>query len=206
MATQVTLNNAIAMLKDAMSTVTFGNDTGTYWTGLLNKPYTLHSDGTVQSTMSNPLAYFVVPLAGDGTRGRSHSFTLDQFCFALTQNWTTGAHVKFRGVNALTISKGLAFNRARLDSELGTVLARKEANKLSANKELGVKVKKGLGETLERIDNTPTINGRVIGMEVYQNSIAAAILASNKPAKPAKATKPAKPASVKPATRKPRAA
>lgn len=132
MATQQTLNAAIAKLQTAMSTVTCNTDTATYWNNLIARKLVLHSNGTVQSTCSNPLAYFLVPLAGDGTRGRSHNFTLDQFVYALSQGWTKDADKRLRGVNESAIKAGLAYAKPRQDSVLGSVEGRLAATMISA--------------------------------------------------------------------------
>jgi len=81
----------------------------------------------VQSTCSNPLAYFLVPLAGTGKAGRSHDFVMSQFRFALSQGWTCKAHAFLRGVNESAIMAGMAFAMPRQDSNLGTVAGRKAA-------------------------------------------------------------------------------
>jgi hypothetical protein len=132
MTTQTNLNNAIIRLNNAVKASTCASDVAAYWTGLLNKRYALHANGTVQSTMSNPLAYFCVPLAGDGTKGRSHDFVMAQFDYALTHGLTKNAHIALRGVNESAIKAGMAFARPRSDSSLGSVEGRLAATMVSA--------------------------------------------------------------------------
>jgi hypothetical protein len=107
-----------------------------YWTTLLDNAYDLtlkpvSKGGIIQGNLSNPLAYYIVPLFGDGTRGRSHEFTLKQFEFAIIKGWTADADKRLRGVNAEAIEAGLAFNRAKSDSVYGTLAGRQVANKVS---------------------------------------------------------------------------
>lgn len=133
MATQQSLNQALTVLSTALKSATCTDSTRVYWTGLLAKPYTLHHDGSIQSTISNPLAYFMVPLSGTGKSGRNHDFVLQQFSFALSQGWTCKAHVALRGVNEAAIVAGMSFAMPRQDSSLGTVLGRKAATIAAKN-------------------------------------------------------------------------
>lgn len=134
MASQKSMNDAVQQVKSVVESKIVGMSASTrdYWLGLCNKSYVFN--GTVQESMSNPLAYFVVPLAGDGTRGRSHAFVLRQLRYALAHNATCKAHVILRGVNQGAIEAGLAFSRAREDSELGTVEGRNLATLVAQSK------------------------------------------------------------------------
>lgn len=134
MATQATMNAAIQQVKAIVESKIIGmsTDTKAYWLGLTSKQYTFK--GTVQESMSNPLAYFVVPLAGDGTKGRSHAFVVKQLRWALSKNATSKAHILLRGVNQAAIEAGLSFSRAREDSELGTVEGRNLATLVAQSK------------------------------------------------------------------------
>ncbi len=196
MTNQINLNNAIAKLQQAMLSATCDSNTATYWTGLLGKQYTLHSGGTVQRTMSNPLAYFVVPLAGDGTKGRSHEYTISQFTYALSKGWTNKAHECLRGVNELAIRDGMAFARPRLDSNLGTVEGRLAASMISAQS--SPKARKDGSKLVTTLESAKQGNDRVT-FENASLSLAAIIEKYSKPAT-------AKPATAKPATTKPKAA
>ena len=181
MATQNSLNNAIAKLQTAMSTVVCSSDTLSYWTGLLAKTYKLHANGTVQSTMSNPLAYFTVPLSGDGTKGRSHDFVLAQFCYALTQNWTKNAHVALRGVNENAIKAGMSFARQKQDSALGSVEGRLAATMVSAQANPKAR-QQGAKEVLV-LESAKQEHNRA-SFEHATLSIAAILEKYSKPAKP----------------------
>lgn len=113
-----------------------------YWTDKLNaaEKVTLkavNKGGVIQGNFSNPTAYFIVPLYGDGTRGRSHEFVLKQFEFTIIKGWTGDADKKLRGVNAEAIESGLAFNRARSDSSYGSLAGRQMANKASGASNAG---------------------------------------------------------------------
>jgi len=129
---QASLNAAVTMLSTAVKTATCSADVSSYWNGILAKPYRLHANGTVQSTCSNPVAYFLVPLSGDGTKGRSHEFVLSQFSYALSQGWCKDAHVHLRGIDESAIVAGMSYSRARKDSMLGTVEGRIAAATVSA--------------------------------------------------------------------------
>ena len=118
-----------------------------YWTGLINtaKGLTLKTaakGGAVQATISNPLAYFVVPLAGDGKNGRTDQFTIDQFEFALKEGYESGADVEFRsGKNEKVINAGLCYTKGKKASaRLGSLESREYAHKLSALAAKGAKV------------------------------------------------------------------
>lgn len=191
MTTQVNLNNAIAKLQSAMNSVSCNSDTMAYWAGLLGKRYTLHGNGTVQSTMSNPLAYFTVPLAGDGIKGRSHDFVIAQFCYALSQGWTKNAHVALRGVNESAIKAGMAFARPRQDSTLGSVEGRLAATMVSSQS--NAKARQVGSKEVMTLESAKQDNNRV----AFENAslTIAAILE--------KYSKPAKPASAKPEVAKP---
>lgn len=134
MATQASMNAAIAAVKEIIESKIVGMsfDTKSYWLGLVNRSYTFKD--SVQESMSNPLAYFVVPLAGDGTKGRSHAFVIKQLRWALSKNATSKAHVLLRGVNQQAIEAGLSFSRAREDSNLGTVEGRNLATLVAQSK------------------------------------------------------------------------
>lgn len=134
MATQVSMNAAIQMVKNVIESKIVGMsaDTRSYWLGLVNKSYAFKN--SVQESMSNPLAYFVVPLAGDGTKGRSHSFVIKQLRWVLSKNATTKAHKLLRGVDQAAIEAGLSFSRAREDSDLGSVEGRNLANMVAQSK------------------------------------------------------------------------
>lgn len=181
MANQINLDNAITSLRDAMEIVKdrITAETQAYWNGLLNKPYKLHSNGTVQSTMSNPLAYFTVPLSGSGTRGRSHTFVIEQFTFALLQNWTCNAHVALRGINEVAIKNGMAFAMPRSDSALGTVQGRKLAHSAS-QADVTKKGRAELAQTVCRIEATPSKVGRAIGLQSFNEKLEALKAAQNK--------------------------
>jgi hypothetical protein len=107
-----------------------------YWMGKLDAAEkvalkAVSVGGVIQGNFSNPTAYFLVPLYGDGSRGRSHEFTLKQFEFAIIKGWTADADKRLRGINAEAIEAGLAFNRAKSDSVYGTLAGRQVANKAS---------------------------------------------------------------------------
>lgn len=182
MATQNSLNSAVSKLQAAMQTVSCSNDTATYWIGLLSKKYTLHSNGTVQSTCSNPVAYFLVPLSGDGTKGRSHDFVIAQFCYALSQNWTKNAHVALRGVNEQAIKAGMSFARPRQDSSLGSVEGRLAASMVSAQSNPKAR-QQGAKEVLT-LETAKQEHNRA-SFENASLSIAAILEKYSKPAKPA---------------------
>jgi len=181
MATQTNLNNAIARLTETVKATTCTTEVASYWTGLLNKRYTLHAGGTVQRTMSNPLAYFCVPLSGDGTKGRSHDFTLAQFEYALTQGWTKNAHIALRGINESAIKAGMAFARPRLDSALGSVEGRLAANMVSAQS--NVKARQVGSKQVMALETAKQSNDRV-AFENTSLTIANLIEKYSKPAKP----------------------
>ena len=128
---QASLNAAVTMLSTAVKTATCSADVSSYWNGILAKPYRLHANGTVQSTCSNPVAYFLVPLSGDGTKGRSHAFVMQQFEYALQNGLTKNAHIALRGIDESAIKAGMSFNRARKDSMLGSVEGRQAASIVS---------------------------------------------------------------------------
>jgi hypothetical protein len=174
MATQISLNNAVASLNTSLEAVQerIAADTLSYWTGLLGKVYTLHSNGTVQSTCSNPVAYFLVPLSGNGSRGRSHRFVIEQFQFALLQGWTSNAHVALRGINENAIKAGMAFNMPRNDSALGTVQGRKLAHSASQT-DMTKKGRAELAQTVCRIEATPSTVGKAIGLQSFNDKFEA---------------------------------
>ena len=182
MATQQSLNNAIATLKQSRLSVTCDTATATYWDGLLAKTYRLHVNGTVQSTCSNPVAYFLVPLSGDGTKGRSHDFVIAQFCYALSQNWTKNAHVALRGVNEQAIKAGMSFARPRQDSSLGSVEGRLAASMVSAQSNPKAR-QQGAKEVLT-LETAKQEHNRA-SFENASLSIAAILEKYSKPAKPA---------------------
>lgn len=183
MATQISLNNAVSKLQQEMSTVVCNADTATYWTTLLNRKYVLHSNGTVQSTCSNPVAYFLVPLSGDGTKGRSHEFTLAQFNYALTQGLTKNAHVVLRGVDESAIKAGMSFARPRSDSNLGTVEGRLAASMVSSQS--NVKARQQGAKQVITLE-TAKLNNNRAAFENASLSLAAIIEKYSKVAKPAK--------------------
>lgn len=182
MATQNSLNAAVSKLQAAMSNVVCSTDTATYWTNLLAKQYKLHVNGTVQATCSNPVAYFLVPLAGDGTKGRSHEFTLAQFAYALTQNWTSKAHIALRGVNEQAIKSGMAFARPRQDSALGSVEGRLAASMVSA--QANPKARQQGAKEVLTLETAKQEHNRA-SFEHATLSIAAILDKYAKPAKPA---------------------
>lgn len=194
MATQISLNSAVSKLQAAMQTVSCSSDTLSYWTGLLAKQYKLHVNGTVQSTMSNPLAYFTVPLAGDGIKGRSHDFVLAQFCYALTQNWTKNAHVALRGVNESAIKAGMSFARPRQDSALGSVEGRLAASMVSA--QANPKARALGSKEVLTLEVAKQENNRA-SFENASLSIAAILEKYSKPAKPQAVKSETKPATAK---------
>jgi len=200
MATQQSLNNAIYTLSNALTGASCNESTRAYWQGLLAKSYTLHKDGTVQSTISNPLAYFAVPLSGAGKSGRSHDFVLKQFHFALGQNWTTKAHIALRGVNESAIIAGMAFAMPRADSTLGTVVGRRAATIAAQQAPTAA-----TAATAVAIDNAAKNNDMSGVLDAGQrlDTLLAAFAAEKATAEKAAAEKAAAPA-VKPA-RKPRA-
>jgi len=128
---QASLNAGIAKLNASLSSANVTDVVRSYWTGLFSKGYRLHSNGTVQSTCSNPVAYFLVPLSGDGTKGRSHAFVMQQFEYALQHGLTKNAHIALRGIDESAIKAGMSFNRARKDSMLGSVEGRQAASIVS---------------------------------------------------------------------------
>lgn len=195
MTTQISLNSAVSKLQAAMQTVSCSSDTLSYWTGLLAKQYKLHVNGTVQSTMSNPLAYFTVPLAGDGIKGRSHDFVLAQFCYALTQNWTSKAHIALRGVNEQAIKAGMSFARPRQDSALGSVEGRLAATMVSAQS--NPKARQVGSKEVLALESAKHDNNRA-AFENASLSIAAILEKYSKPVKP----QAVKAETVKPATAK----
>lgn len=117
-------------------------ETKEYWEGLLDKALDkkLSADGAVQSTLSNPLAYFAVPLCSDkeSGRGRTKEFTLEQFKLALSKGWTVKADKALRGVNQDAINAGLAASWARKDSALGLKEERRLAAKSSNNNRIAL--------------------------------------------------------------------
>lgn len=166
----------------------------------------------------NPHGYFLKGFAPHGKRAcvingktlTTQEFTARQFAYALQQGWFNGVDAKMRQVSKQAIAEGVFFSMAREDSHYGLKATRQGGNKVVTSG-LNKKTRAQLGETLEKIENAPSTMGKAIGLETFENSIANAILACNKPvkvAKPAadKPAKAAKPAADKPATRKPRAA
>ncbi len=104
-----------------------------YWSSLIAKALDKALvKGSVQATLSNPLAYFVVPLAGEGKKGRSHDFVKQQFAFTLMKVWEKDADKRLRGVDQEAIAAGLAVSWARKDSSLGSKDERREAAKQSS--------------------------------------------------------------------------
>lgn len=182
MATQTSLNNAIAKLQQARLSAVCDTATANYWDTLLARKLTLHSNGTVQSTCSNPVAYFLVPLSGDGTKGRSHEFTLAQFCYALSQGWTKNAHVALRGVNEQAIKSGMSFARPRQDSALGSVEGRLAATMVSA--QANPKARQQGAKEVLTLENAK-LEGNRASFENASLSIAAILEKYSKPAKPA---------------------
>lgn len=204
--TQQSLNDAIAKLNAALSSATVSDAVQSYWTGLLGKRYTLNSNGTVQSTMSNPLAYFTVPLSGQGLKGRSHDFVMSQFEYALSQGWCKDAHIKLRGIDESAIVAGMSYSRARKDSSLGTVEGRIAAAKVSATvMSETAKVKAAKQVTL--LDTAKVDNNRAAysnSLDAIAKLLEAAEKRNNKPVAPV-VTKPVHtetPAVTKPGKRK----
>ncbi len=192
MTNQTNLNNAIARLNDAVKASTCASDVAAYWTGLLGKRYTLHANGTVQSTMTNPLAYFCVPLAGDGTKGRTHNFVMAQFDYALTHGLTKNAHVALRGIDETAIKAGMSFARPRQDSALGSVEGRLAASMVSAQS--NAKARQAGAKEVLNLEAAKQGNNRV-AFENTSLSIAAILEKYSKPAA-------SKPAASKPAAKK----
>lgn len=135
MATQESYNNAVATLVTTLnSTKKILPECAEYWQDVLSKAASRTFKGNVQGTVSNPVAYFAVPLSGDGKgKGRTKEFTLDQFKFALSKGWQADTDKRLRGVDPDAIAAGLAASWARKDSALGTKEERKEASKTSYN-------------------------------------------------------------------------
>lgn len=205
--TQQTLNAAIVKLQNALAGATVSSDVLSYWTTLLNKKVTLHANGTVQSSCSNPIAYFLVPLSGDGTKGRSHDFVMQQFNYALTHGLTSNAHVALRGVNEDAIRAGMAYAKPRKDSSLGTVEARQAAC-IVAGTTMADSAKGKAAKEVVKLD-AAKIEGNRSSYSNSLDAIAALLQAAEKrnskttPAAPA-VTKPVQtaPEIVKPAKRK----
>jgi hypothetical protein len=201
--TQSKFDAAIAKLIAVSKTVTMSPACGTYWNGLLSKAYKVHANGTVQSSVSDPLAYFMVPLCGDGKRGRSVDLTLAQFKDALEQGYTANADKMYRGVNARVISKGLAYNEARKDSNKGSLEGRKTVTKVS-----GLKNKKALAFAAKETEKMEAALRDNLNAKAFETSqmIDMIIAKYSKAPKPEVIKPEIKPETIKPATNKARKA
>lgn len=147
MATQESFNNAVTLLSTTLAKMgkKVSPDCKVYWEGVLDKAAGKTFKGTVQNTVSNPSAYFLVPLSGEGKSGRGHELPMSQFIYALKKGWTSKTHEYCRALKGLTaeeiaelLAEGLYYSQARKDSALGNKQERLEQAKVSTTNRLAL--------------------------------------------------------------------